>query len=68
MIPADLAAMGHDVLAVPTIAGGMNAIQFHGESGAACWRARESGLGWRKELVALTLVPRTLRSAPAVRS
>jgi gamma-glutamyltranspeptidase/glutathione hydrolase len=37
-----LAAMGHDVLAVDHVAGGMNAIQFHDDgtmTGAACWRA-----------------------------
>ena len=40
-IRAALASMGHQVLAVPTVAGGMNAIQFHdgSMSGAACWRA-----------------------------
>ncbi|MEA2740205.1 MAG: gamma-glutamyltranspeptidase / glutathione hydrolase, partial [Acetobacteraceae bacterium] len=33
---------GHKVAAVPTVAGGMNAIQFHDDgalTGAACWRA-----------------------------
>jgi gamma-glutamyltranspeptidase / glutathione hydrolase len=37
-----LRAMGHPVQAVPTVAGGMNAIQFHEDgrlTGAACWRA-----------------------------
>ncbi len=37
-----LRAMGHDVVEMPTVAGGMNAIQFHDDgtlSGAACWRA-----------------------------
>ncbi len=41
-VRAALASMGHQVLAVPTVAGGMNAIQFHDDgsmSGAACWRA-----------------------------
>ena len=28
-VRADLAAMGHEVLVMPTVAGGMNAIQFH---------------------------------------
>ena len=40
--------MGHDVLAVPTVAGGMNAIQFHEDgsmSGAACWRADGTPVG-----------------------
>ena len=47
-VRADLAAMGHDVLAVPTVAGGMNAIQFHQDgsmSGAACWRADGTPVG-----------------------
>jgi gamma-glutamyltranspeptidase / glutathione hydrolase len=38
----DLISMGHDVQAVPTVAGGMNGIQFHEDgclTGAACWRA-----------------------------
>jgi gamma-glutamyltranspeptidase / glutathione hydrolase len=37
-----LHAMGHNVVEMPTVAGGMNAIQFHDDgmlSGAACWRA-----------------------------
>src|ERR1700719_3991533 len=41
-IRAKLTSMGHKVLAVPTVAGGMNGIQFHEDgrmSGAACWRA-----------------------------
>ncbi|SDO15424.1 gamma-glutamyltransferase [Afipia sp. GAS231] len=41
-VRAKLTAMGHKVLAVPTVAGGMNGIQFHDDgrmSGAACWRA-----------------------------
>ena len=40
--------MGHQVLAVPTVAGGMNAIQFHDDgsmSGAACWRADGTPVG-----------------------
>ena len=43
-----LASMGHKVLAVPTVAGGMNAIQFHEDgrmSGAACWRADGTPIG-----------------------
>jgi gamma-glutamyltranspeptidase/glutathione hydrolase len=47
-VRAALAAMGHDVLAVPTVAGGMNAIQFHKDgsmSGAACWRADGTPIG-----------------------
>lgn len=37
-----LEALGHKVQVMPTVAGGMNAIQFHddgGMTGAACWRA-----------------------------
>jgi gamma-glutamyltranspeptidase/glutathione hydrolase len=43
-----LTAMGHNVAAVPTVAGGMNAIQFHDDSsftGAACWRADGTPIG-----------------------
>ena len=37
-----LAARGHTLKIMPTVAGGMNAIQFHDDgsmTGAACWRA-----------------------------
>jgi gamma-glutamyltranspeptidase/glutathione hydrolase len=37
-----LVARGHTVQVMPTVAGGMNAIQFHDDgrmTGAACWRA-----------------------------
>ena len=37
-----LEARGHKLQVMPTVAGGMNAIQFHddgGMTGAACWRA-----------------------------
>jgi gamma-glutamyltranspeptidase / glutathione hydrolase len=47
-VRADLAARGHKVLAVPTVAGGMNAIQFHDDgslTGAACWRADGTPIG-----------------------
>jgi gamma-glutamyltranspeptidase/glutathione hydrolase len=47
-VRAKLAAMGHKVQAVPTVAGGMNAIQFHDDgrmSGAACWRADGTPIG-----------------------
>jgi gamma-glutamyltranspeptidase/glutathione hydrolase len=47
-VRAKLTAMGHKVLAVPTVAGGMNAIQFHGDAsltGAACWRADGTPIG-----------------------
>jgi gamma-glutamyltranspeptidase/glutathione hydrolase len=44
----ELRSMGHEVLAVPTVAGGMNAIQFHDDgrlTGAACWRADGTPIG-----------------------
>jgi gamma-glutamyltranspeptidase/glutathione hydrolase len=47
-VRAKLTAMGHKVQAVPTVAGGMNAIQFHDDgrmSGAACWRADGTPIG-----------------------
>ncbi len=47
-VRADLAAMGHKVAAMSTVAGGMNAIQFHDDgrlTGAACWRADGTPLG-----------------------
>jgi gamma-glutamyltranspeptidase/glutathione hydrolase len=47
-VRAKLTAMGHRVLAVPTVAGGMNAIEFHDDgtmSGAACWRADGTPIG-----------------------
>jgi gamma-glutamyltranspeptidase/glutathione hydrolase len=43
-----LQARGHKVQVVPTVAGGMNAIQFHDDgdmTGAACWRADGSAMG-----------------------
>jgi gamma-glutamyltranspeptidase / glutathione hydrolase len=43
-----LTSMGHRVVAVPTVAGGMNAIQFHDDgslTGAACWRADGTPIG-----------------------
>ncbi|MGY4475335.1 gamma-glutamyltransferase [Bradyrhizobium sp. USDA 3364] len=43
-----LSAKGHKVQVVPTVAGGMNAIQFHADgtmSGAACWRADGTPVG-----------------------
>ena len=45
---AALVSMGHKVLPVPTVAGGMNAVQFHADgtmSGAACWRADGTPIG-----------------------
>jgi gamma-glutamyltranspeptidase/glutathione hydrolase len=47
-IRAKLTSMGHRVVAVPTVAGGMNAIQFHEDgslTGAACWRADGTPIG-----------------------
>jgi gamma-glutamyltranspeptidase/glutathione hydrolase len=47
-VRAKLVSMGHTLLAVPTVAGGMNAIQFHEDgtmSGAACWRADGTPIG-----------------------
>jgi gamma-glutamyltranspeptidase / glutathione hydrolase len=43
-----LRSLGHNVLAVPTVAGGMNAIQFNEDgslTGAACWRADGTPVG-----------------------
>ena len=37
-----LEARGHKLVRMPTVAGGMNAIEFHDDgsmTGAACWRA-----------------------------
>ncbi len=47
-VRATLTSMGHNVVAVPTVAGGMNAIQFHEDgslTGAACWRADGTPIG-----------------------
>ena len=47
-IRAALSEKGHKVQVVPTVAGGMNAIQFHVDgtmSGAACWRADGTPVG-----------------------
>jgi gamma-glutamyltranspeptidase/glutathione hydrolase len=47
-VRAKLTSMGHKVVAVPTVAGGMNAIQFHADgalTGAACWRADGTPIG-----------------------
>jgi gamma-glutamyltranspeptidase/glutathione hydrolase len=47
-VRTQLASLGHKVLAVPTVAGGMNGIQFHDDgrmSGAACWRADGTPIG-----------------------
>jgi gamma-glutamyltranspeptidase/glutathione hydrolase len=40
--------LGHEVIVMPTVAGGMNAIQFHADgslTGAACWRADGTPIG-----------------------
>jgi gamma-glutamyltranspeptidase/glutathione hydrolase len=45
---AQLTSLGHNVLAVPTVAGGMNAIRFDDDgslTGAACWRADGTPIG-----------------------
>jgi len=47
-VRAKLTSWGHRVAAVPTVAGGMNAIQFHEDgtlTGAACWRADGTPIG-----------------------
>ena len=47
-VRSELRSMGHEVEAVPTVAGGMNAIQFHDDgrlTGAACWRADGTPIG-----------------------
>jgi gamma-glutamyltranspeptidase/glutathione hydrolase len=47
-VRAKLTSLGHRVQAVPTVAGGMNAIQFHDDNtltGAACWRADGTPIG-----------------------
>jgi gamma-glutamyltranspeptidase / glutathione hydrolase len=47
-VRAKLASWGHQVADVPTVAGGMNAIQFHEDgtlTGAACWRADGTPIG-----------------------
>ena len=47
-VRAKLIAMGHKVLAVSTVAGGMNGIEFGDDgmmSGAACWRADGTPIG-----------------------
>src|SRR5450432_3469166 len=47
-VRAALVSLGHKVIAVPTVAGGMNGIQFHEDgtlTGAACWRADGTPVG-----------------------
>ncbi len=47
-VRAKLRAMGHEVVEMATVGGGMNAIQFHDDgmlSGAACWRADGTPIG-----------------------
>jgi gamma-glutamyltranspeptidase/glutathione hydrolase len=47
-VRAKLTAMGHRVQVMPTVAGGMNGIEFHDDgrmSGAACWRADGTPVG-----------------------
>ena len=50
-VRAKLTSMGHKVQVMPTVAGGMNAIEFHDDgrmSGAACWRADGTPIGDRR--------------------
>jgi gamma-glutamyltranspeptidase/glutathione hydrolase len=47
-VRAELTSWGHTIAPVPTVAGGMNAIQFHEDgslTGAACWRADGTPIG-----------------------
>ena len=47
-VRAELGARGHAVVAVPNVAGGMNAIRFHADGmmeGASCWRADGTPIG-----------------------
>jgi gamma-glutamyltranspeptidase/glutathione hydrolase len=45
-VRAALVARGHQVVAVPAVAGGMNAIAIDGDlTGAACWRADGTPIG-----------------------
>lgn len=47
-VRATLRAMGHEVAAVPTVGGGMNAIKLNDDGaleGAACWRADGTPIG-----------------------
>jgi gamma-glutamyltranspeptidase/glutathione hydrolase len=47
-VRVELRSMGHEVQPVPTVAGGMNAIQLHDDgrlTGAACWRADGTPIG-----------------------
>lgn len=47
-VQAALRGMGHDVLPLPHVAGGMCAIRFHDDGmleGAACWRADGTAIG-----------------------
>ena len=48
IVRAKLVSWGHKVAPVSTVAGGMNAIQFHDDgtlTGAACWRADGTPIG-----------------------
>jgi gamma-glutamyltranspeptidase/glutathione hydrolase len=47
-VRAALASLGHEVLGVAAVGGGMNGIQFHDDdslTGAACWRADGTPIG-----------------------
>jgi gamma-glutamyltranspeptidase/glutathione hydrolase len=62
----DLVGKGHQAVTVPTVAGGMNAIQFNDDgtlTGAACWRADGTPIGVSGGL-ARSGVKFTLETAP----
>jgi gamma-glutamyltranspeptidase/glutathione hydrolase len=47
-VRAELRARGHEVVVLPHVAGGMNAIRFHADGtmeGASCWRADGTPIG-----------------------
>jgi gamma-glutamyltranspeptidase/glutathione hydrolase len=45
-VRAALASRGHEVVVVPVVAGGMNAIAIDGDlTGVACWRADGTPIG-----------------------
>ena len=68
-VRATVAARGHDVSAVPTVGGGMNAIAFDADgtlSGAACWRADGAPIGmsggWARAGIRFNPLPGRARS------
>jgi gamma-glutamyltranspeptidase / glutathione hydrolase len=47
-VRAELRARGHEIVVLPHVAGGMNAIRFHADGtmeGASCWRADGTPIG-----------------------